>query len=551
MDPRSDFLILGSGIAGLSAALELAEIGSVSIVTKKETVSSNTNHAQGGIAAVMSPLDSIEEHIADTITAGAGLCNEAVVRKIIEDGPERVRSLIDRGVKFSKEGEDLSLGLEGGHSKRRVLHAGDLTGREIERALVAAINAHPNISVYENHVAVDLITEHRPSTVDASSENRCLGAYALNPVSGKVESFTARITLLATGGAGKVYLYTSNPDIATGDGMAMAYRAGAELRNLEFVQFHPTCLFAPGVTEEAGRRFLLTEALRGEGGILVRADGSRIMKGLHPREDLAPRDIVARAIDADMKRTGSECVYLDVTMKSRDYLKDRFPNIYARCERLGIDIAKDPIPVVPAAHFFCGGVQTDTEGRTTIPGLYAIGEVAHTGLHGANRLASNSLLEGAVLGYRASKAIGDDREGLRSDQFPLAKAWDPGEAVPEDEAIVVRQDWEEIRQLMWNYVGIVRSDRRLELASNRLRAIGAEIADHYWRTLLTRDLIELRNIALLAELIIKCARSRRESRGLHFNSDCPESNNECVRDSIVNRYSSGKSHLGNQEAARR
>lgn len=549
MEPRTDFLVLGSGIAGLSAALELAKLGSVALVTKKETVSSNTNHAQGGIAAVMSPLDSLDSHVADTLTAGAGLCSEAVVRRVIAEGPERIRALIDLGVKFSHSGDELSLGLEGGHSQRRVLHAGDLTGREIERALVAAIEAAPGVSVYENHVAVDLITEQRPSD-SKRGRNRCLGAYVLNPGTGKVESFTARATLLATGGAGRVYLYTTNPDIATGDGMAMAYRAGAELRNLEFVQFHPTCLYNPAGTEEAGRRFLLSEALRGEGGRLIRGDGSRIMEGLHPREDLAPRDIVARAIDADLKRTGAECVYLDMSMRSREFLKDRFPTIYQRCSELGIDIAVDPIPVVPAAHFFCGGVQTDEDGRTGVGNLYAVGEVAHTGLHGANRLASNSLLEGAVVGFRAARAIGAELEALRAAAFPPTVPWDPGNAVPLDEAVLIRQNWEEIRGLMWNFVGIVRSDRRLTVARERLRVIGPEIADCYWRYLLTPDLIELRNIALLAELIVTCALSRRESRGLHFNKDFPNLDPQGPHDSAVDRYLSGRASLGGQEAAR-
>jgi L-aspartate oxidase len=549
MDPRSDFLVLGSGIAGLSAALELAEFGSVVLVTKKETVTSNTNHAQGGIAAVMSPLDSFDSHVADTLEAGAGLCDEEIVRLVVGEGPERIRALMARGVEFTRAGEELSLGLEGGHSKRRVLHAGDLTGREIERALVAAVESHPRIEVFENHVAVDLITEHRPAK-SGRGLNRCLGAYVLEPASGRVESFAARVTLLATGGAGKVYLYTSNPDIASGDGMAMAYRAGAELRNLEFVQFHPTCLYNPGGMEEAGRRFLLTEALRGEGGVLVRGDGTRLMRGVHPRGDLAPRDVVARAIDAEMKRTGAECLFLDVSMRTRDFLKDRFPTIYERCARLGIDIAEDPIPVVPAAHFFCGGVQTDRDGRTSLPGLYAVGEVAHTGLHGANRLASNSLLEGTVFGFRAARAIGAEMERLRSTPFPQAVPWDTGDAVPSEEAVVVKQDWEEVRQLMWNYVGIVRSDRRLKVARERLRIIGPEIADYYWRYLLTTDLIELRNIALLAELIVSCALSRRESRGLHYTTDCPEIDRRGPHDTVVDRYSSGKVNLGAQEAAR-
>ncbi|OIO07795.1 MAG: L-aspartate oxidase [Elusimicrobia bacterium CG1_02_63_36] len=549
MEPRTDFLILGSGIAGLSAALELSKLGTVALVTKKETVSSNTNHAQGGIAAVMSPLDSIESHVEDTLTAGAGLCDEAVARRIVAEGPERIRALIELGVRFSHAGAELSLGLEGGHSQRRVLHAGDLTGREIERALVAAVESDPGVQVFENHVAVDLITESKPRD-SGRGRNRCLGAYVLDPGTGKVETFTARATILATGGAGRVYLYTTNPDIATGDGMAMAYRAGAELRNLEFVQFHPTCLYNPAGTEEAGRRFLLSEALRGEGGRLLRADGSRIMQGLHPREDLAPRDIVARAIDADLKRTGAECVYLDMSMRSREFLRDRFPTIFERCARLGLDIAADPIPVVPAAHFFCGGVQTDENGRTTIRGLYAVGEVAHTGLHGANRLASNSLLEGAVVGTRAARAIGAELDALRAEAFAPVSPWNAGNAVPLDEAVLIRQNWEEIRGLMWNFVGIVRSNRRLTVARERLRLIGPEIADCYWRYLLTPDLIELRNIALLAELIVTCALSRRESRGLHFNKDFPELDAQGPHDSAVDRYSSGRASLGTQEADR-
>jgi len=548
MGYESDFLILGSGIAGFSAALELAELGTVDIVTKKEAVRSNTNFAQGGIAAVMDPLDSFKAHIADTKSAGAGLCSPDVVKRVVEEGPARIRKLMELGVRFSGGSKRPDLGLEGGHSHRRILHAKDLTGKEIERALFRACKANRKVRLFEDHIAVDLRLEEHPSRTTAG-RNRCLGAYALDP-KGRVRTFQARATLLATGGAGKVYLYTSNPDIATGDGMAMAYRAGAELRNLELVQFHPTCLFNPGEAEEAGRRFLLSEALRGEGGILIRRDGSRVMAGRHPREDLAPRDVVARTIDEDLKRTGDECVFLDMSSRDKAFLSKRFPNIYAHCLRIGIDIAQDPIPVVPAAHFFCGGVHVDADASTGIPGLYAVGEVSHTGLHGANRLASNSLLEATVYAHRAADALRRSWKTLRRRRLPKAVPWDPGSAVPPAEGVVVRNDWDEIRRLMWNYVGIVRTDRRLRRVLPRLRIISEEVSDHYWKFLLTRDLIELRNIALLAELIVTCALSRRESRGLHYNLDHPDRLPGRGRDTRISRYRSGQASLGGQEAAR-
>ncbi|MFH1723150.1 MAG: L-aspartate oxidase [Elusimicrobiota bacterium] len=549
MHHRSDFLILGSGIAGLSAALRLSRLGTVHVVTKKEAVLSNTNYAQGGIAAVVDAADSFESHVSDTLAAGAGLCHPEVVRLTVEEGPACIRSLAEIGVRFSGRGRKLDLGLEGGHSHRRVLHAGDLTGREIESALAEACRGSANIRIFEDHAAVDLILEGHPSETRAE-RNRALGAYGLEASTGGIHAFRARVTILATGGAGKVYLYTSNPDIATGDGMAMAYRAGAELRNLEFVQFHPTCLYNPGEAQEAGRRFLLSEALRGEGGVLVTGDGNRLMEGAHPRRDLAPRDVVARAIDAEMKRSGAECVYLDMTARSKDFLTKRFPNIYAHCLGFGIDMAAVPVPVVPAAHFFCGGVQTDTDGATTLPGLYAIGEVAHTGLHGANRLASNSLLEGAVFARRSCERIRGEWDRLRAEPLPDVPPWNPGKAVSSDEAVVVDQDWHEIRRLMWNYVGIVRTDRRLKTALSRVRIISQEVSEYYWKYLLTRDLVELRNIALLSEMVITCALSRAESRGLHYNLDRPGTLAAEGRDSSVCRYQESRPTLGGQEAAR-
>jgi L-aspartate oxidase len=527
-----DFVILGSGIAGLFLGLKLAEHGRVAIVTKKDSAESNTNYAQGGIAAVTSREDTFENHIQDTLEAGAGLCREAVVRTIVEDGPARIRELIELGIRFSErevpapgQGRELDLGREGGHSKRRILHAKDITGREIERALLAAVASRPTIQVFENHIAVDLITTQK---LGMPGPKHCLGVYALDKEAGVVRTFGARCTILATGGCGKVYLYTTNPDIATGDGVAMAYRAGAAIANMEFVQFHPTCFYNP-----RAKSFLISEAVRGEGGVLKSIAGAEFMTGQHPLKSLAPRDIVARAIDAEMKRTGADYVHLDITHKPARFTMDRFPNIYRTCMEYGLDITKDPIPVVPAAHYQCGGVQTNVDGETDIPGLYAIGEVACTGLHGANRLASNSLLEAVVCAHRASLRILDFAPGVKTEPLPT---WQSGKASNADEMVVVSHNWDEIRRTMWDYVGIVRTNNRLRRALKRITNLQEEIQEYYWDFIVTSDLLELRNIATVAELVVQCALQRPESRGLHYNLDFPEPDAAWAqRDSQVRR----------------
>lgn len=510
-----DFLVLGSGIAGLSFALKAAGHGTVAVVTKREVTESATNYAQGGIASVFSQEDTFAAHIDDTLVAGAGICHEEVVRMVIEEGPPTIKSLIDWGVKFTTSGDSFDLTREGGHSQRRILHADDVTGREIERALVAAARNHPNITVYENHIAIDLITEAK-ITRKRLKQNRCLGAYVLAIEAEKVKTFNARFTLLATGGTGKVYLYTCNPDVATGDGVAMAYRAGADIANMEFMQFHPTTLYHPHA-----KSFLISEAVRGEGAILRRRDGTAFMEKYHHLKDLAPRDIVARAIDSEMKTFGDDCVYLDITHREPEYIKGRFPNIYQTCLEYGLDMTTTPLPVVPAAHYLCGGVAVDLNAETNIKQLYAIGEVAFTGLHGANRLASNSLLEAAVYAGLAYKHIVSELEADRP-SLPIVPEWDSGTATNSDEMVIVSQNWDEIRRCMSNYVGIVRSDKRLQRALRRIRLIQEEIEDYYWDFIITSDLIELRNIATVAELIVRCARQRKESRGLNYNIDYPE-----------------------------
>ena len=524
-----DFIVLGSGIAGLSFALKVAAQGRVAIITKKHRAESNTNYAQGGIAAVTSKEDSVEIHVRDTLVAGAGLCKEEVVRTIIQEGPARVQELIDLGMKFSEREvaghRELDLGKEGGHSKRRILHAKDVTGREIERALLAAVAAQPNIYMFENHFAIDLITT---SKLGREGPNRCLGVYVLDNRTGAVETFAASVILLATGGCGKVYLYTTNPDIATGDGVAMAYRAGATIADMEFIQFHPTCLYHP-----KAKSFLITEAVRGEGGVLKTVDGAEFMDRYHPMKSLAPRDIVARAIDSEMKRSGADHVMLDITHKAAPFLIERFPNIYHTCLQFGIDITKEPIPVVPAAHYQCGGVQTNVDGETNIECLYAVGEVACTGLHGANRLASNSLLEALVCAHRAAlKILAAKRCALETD----LPAWQSGRASNVDELVVVSHNWDEIRRLMWDYVGIVRTTKRLQRARKRIANLQEEIQEYYWDFIVTSDLLELRNIATVAQLIVECALQRPESRGLHYNLDYPEADPAWAqRDSRVQR----------------
>ncbi len=523
-----DFIVVGSGAAGLVAARELAAAGRVAVVTKRDPEISNSNLAQGGIAAVTDPNDDFSLHIADTLRTGAGLSDPRIVRMVITEGPERVRELVDLGAEFTMRKGSFDLGLEGGHSRRRVLHAADATGREIERALLAACRAERNISFFPHFSAVDLILARRPKRVRPQS-NLCLGVYALEEATGRVHSFLAPVTVLASGGAGKVYRYTTNPDVTTGDGMAMAWRAGLPLVNMEFVQFHPTCLYHP-----QEKSFLISEALRGEGGVLRGEDGKAFMKDYSRYRELAPRDIVARAIDSELKRTGADCVFLDMTHLKAAFLRRRFPTIHAKCLSLGIDMTKAPIPVVPAAHFFCGGVGTDEDGRTRLPGLYAIGEAAHTGLHGANRLASNSLLEACVFGHRAAGAIKAAGKPPRRGARPAH--WTTGNARPSDEAVVIKHNWDEIRTLMWNYVGIVRSDKRLERASTRIKIISDEIVKYYWDFLPTRDLLELRNIACLADVIIRSARSRKESRGLHYTVDYPAASDRFRRPTEVDRY---------------
>jgi L-aspartate oxidase len=506
---ETDYLVIGSGIAGLNFALLAAEHGRVVVVTKKRPVDTNTNWAQGGVAAVLAKDDSFERHVDDTLVAGDGLCDRNVVELCVQNGPAQVQRLLDLGVRLdrTKDGE-LDLGREGAHTRHRVVHWEDVTGREIQRALLDAVARNANITMLDEHIAVDLL-----SMAKYGGDPACFGAYVLDKRSGEVKTVCARATVLASGGTGKVYVYTSNPDVATGDGIAMAYRIGAAVCDLEFVQFHPTVLFHP-----MARNFLISEALRGEGGVLKLANGETFMEHYHPMKSLASRDIVARAIDNELKKSGADSVFLDMSHLDPAFVRGRFPNIYERCLSLGIDITKQPIPVVPAAHYMCGGVKTDTTGATTVPGLYAIGETAFTGLHGANRLASNSLLEGMVYSTRAANAV-KDVPRQRPSQVAL---WSYGTATDSNDAIVVSLNWEEIRRFMWSYVGIVRSDKRIERARRRIELLREEIQQYYLDFKITNDLVELRNLALVAHLIIESARRRKESRGLHYTLDYPE-----------------------------
>src|SRR5213075_2095898 len=515
-----------------SFALKAARHGSVAVITKRKGADTNTAWAQGGIACVTSDEDSFELHVRDTLEAGAGLCDEAVVRTVVTEGPERIRELTELDVQFdqrevSGHHRELDLGKEGGHSKRRVLHVRDATGQEIEERLLHELAKRPNVDLWENHMAVDLITAAK---LGFATEDRCLGVYVLDEKTEEVETIRSdRGTVLATGGCGKVYLYTTNPDIATGDGVAMAWRAGAVIANMEFIQFHPTCLF-----HAKAKSFLISEAVRGEGGILRNNRGEDFMKRYDPRGSLASRDIVARAIDAEIKRAGAKCVFLDITDKSPEFIRERFPHIYETCLGFGIDMSKQPIPVVPAAHYQCGGIKTDVNGATTLPGLYAVGEVGCTGMHGANRLASNSLLEGLVVAHRAATAAVHTRL-TRKHKIPLPE-WKSGNVQDVDEPVVIYHNWDEIRRLMWDYVGIVRTDKRLQRASARLRNLQREIREFYWNFKVSVDLLELRNLATVAALIVDSALSRKESRGLHFTLDYPElSDAGFKRDTLISR----------------
>jgi L-aspartate oxidase len=507
-----DTLIIGSGLAGLTMAIKLAEHRKVGLVTKKTLQDGASGYAQGGIAAVLSADDSLDAHIQDTLTAGAGLCDETVTRYVVEHGKAAIDWLIDQGVPFtrdisSKTGYHLTR--EGGHSRRRIIHAADATGHAVQETLASRVLQHPNITILENHMSVDLITDRKTGGID----NRCYGVYALNSLTDEVITIAAQNTILATGGAGKVYLYTTNPDTATGDGIAMAWRAGCRIGNMEFIQFHPTCLYHPHA-----KSFLISEAVRGEGGVLKLPDGTRFMPWHDARAELAPRDIVARAIDFEMKKRGLDCVYLDISHQSVEFLQEHFPTIYSRCLSLGINIAKEPIPVVPAAHYTCGGIVADLHARTDVQNLYAVGETAYSGLHGANRLASNSLLECLVFADAAVQHILD-----KPDQKIVAlPEWDESRVTDADEQIVIAHNWAELRHFMWDYVGIVRTNKRLQRAQHRIQLLQDEIHEYYSNFHISSDLLELRNLVLNAELIVQSALLRHESRGLHFSKDYPD-----------------------------
>jgi L-aspartate oxidase len=535
MERSTPILVIGSGVAGMWFALRAAEHARVWILTKTVPEESNSRYAQGGIAAVWHASDSYEQHVDDTLVAGAGLCRRDAVEVTVREGPDRVRELIGLGTQFTRSDDDpetYDLHREGGHSHRRILHADDMTGAEMVRALGRRCAEHPNIELLDHRMVVDLITRswlaRRTGGIPPEpGEDEVVGAYVLDLRTGDVEVVRADVVVIATGGAGKVYKYTTNPDIATGDGLAMAWRAGARIANMEFIQFHPTCLYHPKV-----KNFLISEALRGDGGKLIGPDGRRFMDRYDERAELAPRDIVARAIDEEIKRRGLDCVYLDMRHLDESELRRRYPNIYARLAELGIDMAVDPIPVVPAAHYTCGGVQTDLNGESSVRNLFAVGESACTGLHGANRLASNSLLEALVFSHRAAALI--HTRVKRSEPLALPP-WDVGRAVDSDELVVIRHTWEEIRRFMWNYVGIVRTHRRLKRARRRVTMVREEIESYYWDFKLTGELVELRNLATVADIIVRSALKRRESRGLHYTLDFPDSDPRFIRDTVVFR----------------
>ena len=504
-----DTLIIGSGLAGQSAALRLAETRKVCLISKRSLEDTASARAQGGIAAVLDSKDSIEAHIKDTIVAGAFLNDPVATRFVVENSRRAIEWLIDHGVPFTRDKSGYHLTREGGHSARRIIHVADTTGLAVQEALTAKVRQHPNITILEQHIAIDLITGSKLGL----SDNRCYGAYVFDNTSGHVKTIGASSTLIATGGAGKVYLYTTSPDTSTGDGIAMAWRAGCQISNMEFIQFHPTCLYHP-----QAKSFLISEAVRGEGGLLRLPDGTRFMPDHDPRGELAPRDVVARAIDFEMKKRGLDCVYLDISHKPAAFLKEHFPNILARCLELGIDITREPIPVVPAAHYTCGGIVTDCRARTNIPGLYAAGEASCTGLHGANRLASNSLLECVVF----SEAAANDILSQPVSTLPKLHEWDESRVSDPDEEVVIAHNWDELRRFMWDYVGIVRTTKRLQRAQHRIRLLAREINEYYSNFRVSHDLIELRNLVVTADLIVRCALKRHESRGLHFSRDYPD-----------------------------
>lgn len=533
---KADALILGTGLAGLNFALEFADRcpkARIVVVTKsKEFTESATQWAQGGIAAALQGGEDIDSHFQDTIRTGGGIAHEKAVQLVVSEGPDRVRDLIRRGVDFTRnpdKRDEFDFTREGGHSKRRILHSADHTGQAIITALLAAVEAHPNIELRAETVAVDLISEHKLSRNPSSVGDRCLGAYLLDLKTNSVYPISARVVMLATGGAGKVYKYTSNPDTANGDGIAMAHRLGALVANMEFIQFHPTCLFHPNA-----KSALLSEALRGEGAYLVNRDGERFMQKYDPAGELAPRDVVALSIDKEMKKRGDDCVYLDISHKGAEFVRAHFPHNTETCAKFGFDLTSGPVPVVPAAHYTCGGVMSDLHGLSSIQGLYVAGEVAHTGLHGANRLASNSLLEAAVFSQRAAVHAAGFLAEISAGPWPELPLWNPGFAKEDEEQVIISHSWDEIRTLMWNYVGIVRSNRRLEYAARRLGTLKQEIHQCYWERKLNKNLVELRNLVTVADLIVTSAQMRKESRGLHQNIDFPETNNELFqRDTIV------------------
>ncbi len=536
---QHDVLIIGSGAAGLSLALKLADYANVAVLSKEALIEGATLYAQGGVSAVLDEHDSIESHVEDTLAAGAGLCDPDIVHFVVERAHKSVDWLVNQGVDFTRSNAEAGsnspfhLHKEGGHSHRRIIHAADATGKAIETTLESRVRAHPNIDLFEHHIAVDLITSQKLG----KPGNRCLGTYVLDVINSKVNVFSARNVILATGGAGKAYLYTSNPDSCTGDGIAMAWRAGCRIGNMEFIQFHPTCLYHP-----MAKSFLISEALRGEGAKLILANGERFMHRYDSRGELAPRDVVARAIDYEMKRLGHDCVYLNISHKSKEFIEQHFPTINKRCLEFGIDMSSEPIPVVPAAHYTCGGVMINQNGQTDIPGLYAIGEVSCSGLHGANRMASNSLLECIVFAHAAFKDI---RQSLAATKMPgKLPEWDESRVTDSDEEVVVTHNWQEIRRFMWDYVGIVRTTKRLQRAQHRIRLLKTEVTDYYGNFRISKDLVELRNLLVVAELIVESALRRKESRGLHYTVDYPVADTaEKAINTIIDPKSSENGHI--------